>query len=199
MATAPAHVPVFHIRQKVTFAVNRYRVMAAGPDGSEGELLAFAQQKRFKLKEEVTFYADDSRTRALFSFKARNVLDVSSGIDVLDADGRPIGYFKKEFAKSLLRSTWTLAAGGSEARGQERSQLIAVVRRVWKVLPWVGDLPGPFPFHFDFVDTGSGQPVLSSQKRAGLRDRYVVTVPDERLDFRVAAALGVALDALQSR
>jgi hypothetical protein len=29
--------------------------------------------------------------------------------------------------------------------------------------------------------------------------RHAVTVPDPRLDFRVAAAVAVALDALQSR
>jgi hypothetical protein len=30
-------------------------------------------------------------------------------------------------------------------------------------------------------------------------DRYRVSVPDQRVDFRVAASLAVALDALMSR
>ena len=30
-------------------------------------------------------------------------------------------------------------------------------------------------------------------------DRYRVTVPDDRVDFRVAAAVAVGLDALMSR
>ena len=30
-------------------------------------------------------------------------------------------------------------------------------------------------------------------------DRYRVTVPDQRVDFRVAAAIAVGLDALMSR
>jgi hypothetical protein len=41
--------------------------------------------------------------------------------------------------------------------------------------------------------------VLSSERRRSIRDNYTVTVPDARLDFRVAAAMAVALDALQSR
>lgn len=57
----------------------------------------------------------------------------------------------------------------------------------------------PFVFHFDFVDTVSGRPVMSSERRWGIRDRYSVTVPDPRVDFRVAAAMAVALDALQGR
>jgi hypothetical protein len=32
-----------------------------------------------------------------------------------------------------------------------------------------------------------------------IRDRYTVDVPDQRLDFRLAAAMAVALDALQGR
>jgi hypothetical protein len=37
------------------------------------------------------------------------------------------------------------------------------------------------------------------ERKISVRDRYRVSVPDQRLDFRVAAAMTVALDALQSR
>lgn len=40
---------------------------------------------------------------------------------------------------------------------------------------------------------------MSSERKAKIRDYYTVTVPDQRLDFRVAASMAVALDALQSR
>jgi hypothetical protein len=74
-----------------------------------------------------------------------------------------------------------------------------VLRRLWTVIPVVGDIPVPFLFHFDFTDTATGAPVLTSERRRSVRDRYDVTVHDPRLDFRVAAAMAVALDALQSR
>jgi len=57
----------------------------------------------------------------------------------------------------------------------------------------------PFVFHFDFTDTRTGAPVMSSERIPAIRDRYNVTVPDPRIDFRLAAAMAVALDALQSR
>ena len=57
----------------------------------------------------------------------------------------------------------------------------------------------PFlPIHFDYV-TPEGQPLLSIERQASVRDRYTVRVPDPRVDFRVAAALAVAMDALMSR
>ncbi len=196
---APMVVPKFFIRQRITLMVNRYEVLAANPDGSEGQLLAFAEQKRMKLKEEVVFYADASRSRPVFRFKARQRLDVAAQHDVYDEYGTPIGSFSKQFGASLLRSTWNLYAPGLEAVGQERNAFIAVLRRIWTLIPYLGDIWVPFVFHFDFTDTRTGAPVMTSERQIAVRDRYTVTVPDPRLDFRVAACMAVALDALQSR
>jgi uncharacterized protein YxjI len=196
---APMVVPAFIVKQRITVMVNRYELLAVDPHGNEGHLLAFAEQKRMKLKEEVVFFADEAKTRRVFSFKARQTLDVHAQHDVLDEQGVPLGAFSKEFGASLLRSTWKLSVPGLEAIGKERRMSVAVLRRVWDVIPYVGDVWVPFVFHFDFVDTSTGQPVLVSERQKAVRDRYTVTVPDPRLDFRVAASMAVALDALQSR
>jgi hypothetical protein len=196
---APMVVPAFFIRQRITLMVNRYEVVGMNPDGSEGSLLAFAEQKRMKLKEEVVFYADASKSRPVFRFQARQRLDVRAEHDVFDEYGNPLGYFRKQFGTSLLRSTWDLSTPTLNAVGRERRQLIAILRRIWDFIPYIGDVWVPFVFHFDFVDTATGAPVMTSERQKAIRDRYTVTVPDPRLDFRVAAAMAVALDALQSR
>src|SRR3712207_4589936 len=136
--------------------VNRYEVLAANPDGSEGQLIALAEQKRMKLKEEVVFYADESKSRRVFSFKARQRLDVAAQHDVFDEYGMPLGMFSKQFGASLIRSTWDLDTPALSAVGQERRPVIAVLRRVWTLLPYVGDVWVPFVFHFDFVDRATG-------------------------------------------
>jgi uncharacterized protein YxjI len=195
----PMYVPRFFVRQRITMMVNQYELLAANPDGSDGQLLAFAQQKRMAFKEQVTFYADAAKTQPVFSFKARKRLDLGSGYDVFDPAGRPLGEFRKEFGKSLLRSSWRLGGPGLSASGTERNQWVAILRRIWEFVPYLGEVWAPFVFHFDFVDDDTRQPVMSSERRMTLRDRYVVDVPDERLDFRVAAAMAVALDALQAR
>ncbi len=192
-------VPAFFVRQRITVMVNRYEIRAANPDGSEGQLMAFAEQKRMKLKEEVVFFADESKSRAVFWFKARQRLDVHAQHDVYDEQGVALGTFSKQFGASLLRSTWNLSAPGLEAVGRERRPVIAILRRIWDLIPYIGDIWVPFVFHFDFVDQQSGQVVLVSERQKAIRDRYTVTVPDPRLDFRVAASMAVALDALQSR
>ncbi len=162
-----------------------------------------AQQKRMAFKEQVTFYADEARTQPVFGFKARKRIDLAATYDVTDASGTPIGSFRKEFAKSLLRSSWELTAtDGLVASGTERNQTVAIARRLWELVPVVSDLPSPFLFHFDFT-APDGSIVLSSVRRRTLRDRYEVELPTLsngwRLDWRIGAAMAVALDALQSR
>ncbi|CAA9210002.1 MAG: hypothetical protein AVDCRST_MAG83-1022 [uncultured Arthrobacter sp.] len=188
----------FTLVQKLTVLVNRYEIRATDDAGAPGALLAVAQQKRAAFREQVTFYADEGRTTALFSFRARQSLDAGATYDVFDVGGRPIGSFRKDFGKSLLRSTWHLDAKGVKAVGSERSAGVAVARRLWDLTPIADFLPSPFLFHFDFLDT-AGQPVLTSERRRSLGDSYRVTVPGGQVDGRVAAAMAVALDALQAR
>jgi uncharacterized protein YxjI len=197
--TELAKIDGFTVTQKITLMVNRYEIRTALPDGSPGDLLAVAQQKRMAFKEEVTFYTDEKRTRPVFSFKARQRLDLGATYDVRDAAGQPIGWFRKDFGKSLLRSSWHLGTSdGLELFGQERNRNVAIARRLWELLPYIGDLPSPFVFHFDFTD-GNGRILMTSIRKRSLRDRYNVELPGAELDGRVAAAMAVALDALQSR
>ncbi|MFU8947529.1 hypothetical protein ACLRGF_12450 [Mycetocola zhadangensis] len=184
------YAPRFFVKQRITMMVNRYEIIEALPDGSEGRMFAVAQQKRLAMKEQVTFYSDDSKTQPLFGFRARQMMDLASVYDVTAADGTVLGSFQKDFGASLLRSSFHLNGPGLEAYGQERNAAIAIVRRFVDL---------PLAFHFDFTDRATGAPVLTSERQFSLRDRYTVTVPDQRVDFRLAASLAVGLDALMAR
>jgi uncharacterized protein YxjI len=187
---APQHLDRFFIKQRITMMVNRYEIREANPDGSEGRVIAVAQQKRLAFKEQVTFYADEARSQAVFSFKARQALDLAAVYDVMDGAGQQLGWFQKDFGASLLRSSFHLGGPGIQAYGQERNQIVAIIRRFVDL---------PLAFHFDFTDKRSGDVVMSSERQFSLRDRYTVTVPDPRLDFRLAAAMAVGLDVLLQR
>jgi uncharacterized protein YxjI len=179
------------VKQRVRLMVNQYEICAAAPDGTPGQLLAFAQQKRMAFKEQVTLYSDDTKQQPVLSFKARQVLDLRATYDVMDAGGNTIGNFRKDWKQSLLRSTWHLEQPGlGVAVGQERSLPVAIVRRFIDSLSWL-------PYHFEF--TLNGQPGFTVEKKWGLRDRYVVTIHQQQIDRRLVIAMAVALDALQGR
>ena len=188
--TAEMYQPTFYVQQRFAMTTNRYALYAANPDGSFGALMGVAQQKRMAFKEEVTFYADESKSRKVFGFKARARLDLNAGYDITDESGQQIGFFRKVFGASLLRSTFQIEGAGFAGTGQERSQFVALVRRFTDI---------PFlPIHFDYV-AADGTPLLGIERQASVRDKYTVHVPDPRVDFRVAAAVAVAMDALMSR
>ncbi len=184
------YLPTFFVKQRFAMTINRYELYAANPDGSLGQLMGLAEQKRFAFKEQVTFFSDDTKTRPVFAFKARRAIDLNAGYDITDESGEQIGFFRKDFGASLLRSTFHVEGPGYAGTGQERSMAVALIRRFTDI---------PFlPIHFDFV-SAAGEPLLGVERQASVRDKYTVHVPDERVDFRVAAAVAVGLDALMSR
>ena len=177
------------VRQRITLMVNRYEVTATSLTGSPGTVVAFAEQKRMALKEQVTLYTDTTKSNVLAKFKARQVIDLGATYDVTDASGSSIGLFRKDFARSLLRTTWHLEQPSlGTITGQERSVPVALLRRF---------VAGFLPYHFDFVRNGTT--AFSVTKKWGIRDTYVVTVNDDQVDRRLAIAMAVALDALQDR
>lgn len=188
----------FHMHQKITMMVNRYQIFADDGSGQPGSLVAFAEQKRMTFKEHVTLYTDESKQFVLATFKARKVIDLASAYDVATAEGHTIGMFGKKFGKSLLRSTWQLDQPGRQPiTVTETSMAMALFRRVWDFIPWIGDFPFPMKYHFDFIL--DDHKIGTVQKKTRFRDHYLVEVDDPALDRRLLLAHAVALDALQSR
>lgn len=200
--------PRLYIEQKITAFVNKYKVFGADESGRQSSLVALAQQKRLAFKEKVTFYTDEQKTAVAYSFRAEKVLDVHGRYFVEDANGECIGMFKKEFKQSLLNSTWkVMDKDGNELfTVAESSTALALFRRFSGWVPVVGDLIELvtmfLKYHFVFTRPGSDEVVGRYQKTTLLRDRYTLSMTDEAYvstDWRVLAAMGVALDALQSR
>ncbi|HVF10074.1 MAG TPA: hypothetical protein VNA16_04685, partial [Abditibacteriaceae bacterium] len=54
-------------------------------DDPNGQVLLYANQKAFKLKEDIRLYTGEDMTTEVLLIKARNVLDISATYDVTDA------------------------------------------------------------------------------------------------------------------
>lgn len=192
------------VQQKFAPIANVYRVSTLGPDGrSPGELVAFVKQKRMRIREQIDFFADEAQTVPLLRLQARKVFEFRGMTDVLIPTGQVIGSLKKNFGKSLLRSSWTVLdpGGNPVATAQESSVFIAVARRIWGAIPYLGDIPFFLPFHFD-IHAPDGRQIGRYTRVAAIRDRYVLDLsgdPQRWFDRRVAMAFTVALDALQDR
>ena len=200
--------PRLFIEQKITPFANQYKIFGANETGEQAGVTAFAQQKRLAFKEKVTFYTDEQKTATAFTFRAEKVFDVHGRYIVEDENGAVIGMFKKEFKQSLINSTWkVLDPQGNELfTVSESSTALALFRRYSGWIPVVGDIIELvtlfLKYHFVFTKSGSEEVTGRYEKTTLFRDHYTLSMTDEAhamCDWRLLAAMGVGLDALQSR
>ena len=75
-------------------------------DESKNKLLFFVKQKAFKLKEDITVYADESKSKELLKIKARSVIDFSAIYDVVDVTtNETLGSLRRKGFKSILKDS----------------------------------------------------------------------------------------------
>ena len=184
----------FVVDQLIRPIANLYRIQAAG------QPVAFVRQKKLAIKEDIRFFGDESETTELFRIKARSVMEFGGRYDVTTPGGERIGVLEKVFGQSLLRSTWRVLGADEQelAVAKERSQFWAIVRRVIDAVPF-GDF---IPIVFHFTIDKDGRHLGDFNRRIGVRDTYDLDLSgdtERTIDRRLAIALAVALDALQSR
>ena len=191
--TTPAPAYALELRQRFTPLQNRYDLVGVEASGRE-TVLGYAEQKRFSLKEKVTFWSGADRSQVVFTIGARNVFDIAGTYDVAAADGTVLATIAKDVMSSFTRSTYTVDVGGRRLVGKERGAVKAIMRRVVEVF---SDIPWFFPIHFDFVSNDGL--AMTIERQLKLRDVYRISISDGTLDWRVAGALAVTIDAFMNR
>jgi uncharacterized protein YxjI len=189
----------FVLVQKFTMVINRYQFLLA----DDQPPFCFVEQARFKFKEDIRFFTDESKSVELLRIKARQRFDPRATYDITGADGTKIGEIKKVFGASLIRSTYEISSSTATVQAQEKSLMVALFRRLVDFVPYIGDFSDwlPIPYHFDFIR--DGQVIGTHKRRIGkFRDTYDIDVsgdPERSFDRRLVLAVAVGMDALQAR
>jgi uncharacterized protein YxjI len=192
----PNEHDLFVLSQRWAPVINRYEFTLPTEDGEPVQPVCFVEQKRFKFKEDIRFFADDT---------ARQRFDPAARYDITGAQGVKIGELQKVFGASLLRSTYKLydPSGEETAKATEKSLLVAVFRRLVGFIPFVEYVADwvPIPYHFVFK---RGDQVLAANHRRAWKFRDTDTIdltgdPGRTLDRRLVLATAVGMDALQAR
>lgn len=195
----------FLLRQRIKLVINQYEFFLPAADGSPGDRICFVEQKRFKFKEDIRFYTDESKSQELLRIKARQRFDPRATYDVTDDLGAKIGEIQKVFGASLLRSTYRMcdASGDEVAITTEKSLPIALLRRLVGFIPYVDNVADwlPIPYHFVFKQ---GDRIIGENTRQMFKIRDVYTIDmsadgERVLDRRLVLAIAVGMDALQAR
>lgn len=162
-------------------------------------LVAYSEQKAFKLKEDIRIYADEAKTRELLCINARQIMDFSAAYDVTDSTtGQRIGALRRKGVQSMLRDEWHVLDASDQVIGVliEDSMGMALVRRL---------LTNLVPQRYDLFMPDA----VSGMKVANLDQDFNPFVyrlaldfsmdPEGRLDRRLGVAAAVLLAAVEGR
>jgi uncharacterized protein YxjI len=147
-----------------------------------GRQVAYVRKQKFKLKENVGVYSDESQSSLLFRMKADRMVDFSARYAISGPDGHPIGAVGRRGMKSLWRSAYVLDdAYGTEAGSiREENPWTKVLDGVSESLP-LGDALGGLFFNPAYLAELYGRDVLRVQKqRSVLESSFRI---DKRADF----------------
>jgi uncharacterized protein YxjI len=157
--------------------------------------LGTIEQARMKLREEVKCTLADG-SGLWFTIKARSAIELAATYDIADGTGAPLGTMTKDFGASLGRSTYHVETPTGKWTVTETSKVQAIVRRV------VGlaiDIPWLLRVQFSILNGEGNQIGHVNRANMKIKDTYEIRVDDDSLDMRVAAAIGVAVDAFMNR
>ena len=195
----------FVLKQRLKLVINQYEFSLPQGEEDDGEAFCFVEQARFKFKEDIRFFTDDSKTTELLRILARQRFDPRARYDIVLADGTKLGEIQKVFGKSLLRSTYTLfdSSGEEVATAREVSLGKALFRRVLGFIPYVDSVADWLPIAYDFEFLRGEERIgLNRRRRFKFVDVYDIDFSadtEHTLDRRLALAAVVGMDALQAR
>jgi hypothetical protein len=129
-------------------------------------LIAYVRQKIFALKEAVTVFADEQRTRPLFTIQADRIIDWSARYHFTSAQGQKLGAVKRRGMRSLWKATYDIMDGDNPLMIiQEENPWVKMADGLLSEIPILGMFSGYF-FHPTYLVTrGDNSPVMRMTKQ----------------------------------
>ena len=160
-----------------------FKIIAIAPQISVrdagGALVLYVKQKAFKLKEDVTIYADEAQSKPVYRIAADRIIDWNARYEITTAAGEKLGAVKRQGMKSLWKSQYdvTDARGANVFTVREANPWTKVFDHLLGEVPVLGMLTG-YLFHPAYVVARpNGTPMFRVTKRAALFEgKYQVTV-----------------------
>ena len=155
----------------------------------------FCEQKRFKIKEDIRIYSDESKSHEWLKIKQKQLIDAWGGYDIIDSESAEhIGTVRRKFWASVLRTRWHLldAAGNEVGILIEDSMGYALARRLL-----LGILL-PKKFH---IEIGEGAEFVTMRQMFNpfIKKMVVNIPPNHPLDRRFIAGLAIVIAAIDGR
>ena len=184
----------------------RFKTFAVSPQiavtDARGQLVLYARQKAFKLKESITVFGDAAQTRPLYRIDADRVLDFGARYTVTDAaTGETVGTVRRQGMRSIWRAHYDLERNGAPVLAvREENPWLKVADQLVGEIPLLGLVSG-YVLHpaYRVTRATSDAPLLRMRKEPSLLEsRYSIKPlgPAASDDDQRLAVLGLVMIVL---
>jgi uncharacterized protein YxjI len=148
-----------------------------------GRLISYAKQRAFRLKEDVTIYADEAQTQPLFHIKANQIFDIGATYSISTADGRAIGALRQRGMRTLWSATYDILDDNGSAVGliHEQDPWVKVLDGLIGGIPFLGFVVQQWINPTYLIDGSDGTTLLRMRKRPSLIERRFLVEQDAPL------------------
>lgn len=163
-----------------------------------GAIVLYADQKAFKLKEDIRVYSGEDKQTEVLRIAARKIMDFSAAYDVYDsASNVKLGALRRKGMKSIVRDEWQILDAQDREIGlvQEDSTVLALLRRFVDLISLL--VPQKYTLTVNNQNVGTMARVFNPFSSKIDVDFSADT--SGLLDRRVALAMGVLLCAIEGK
>lgn len=166
-----------------------FKILALTPQiavtDAGGNLVFYVKLKMFKLKEQVTIFSDEEKTRPLYHINADRVIDFSARYHFTDIHGTNLGSVKREGMRSIWKAHYDIFDGDQVVMSiREEKPWVKVADGCIGQIPIIGLISG-FIFHPTYlVSRGDGSIVMRLEKQPSFFESKFIVRKDLELDER---------------
>lgn len=146
-------------------------------------LIGFVRPKRFKLKEDISVFADENQTRILFNIKADRIIDFSARYNFMDSGGNFLGSIKRQGMRSLWKTHYHISDAGDRQilEIHEENAWIKIVDSLVGEIPILGMFTGYVFNPAYIVSRMDNTPIVRLQKQPALFEGKFQAVTEAQL------------------
>jgi hypothetical protein len=152
-----------------------------------GQLVSYVKQRAFRLREDVTIFADEEQTQAVYHIKANKIIDIGATYSITSADGRPLGAVRQRGMRTFWKATYDILDEAGSAIGliHEQDAWVKVIDGLIGEIPLVGFVIQQWINPTYLIDGTDGVTLLRLRKRPSLIERRFLLEQDSPLPSRL--------------
>ena len=152
-----------------------------------GQLVGYVKQRAFRLKEDVTIFADEAQVQPVYHIKADRMIDIGATYSISTADGRALGALRQRGMRTLWKATYDILDDAGSAVGliHEQDAWVKVVDVLVGAIPFVGFVIQQWVNPTYLVDGADAVTVLRMRKRPSLIERRFIVEQEAPLPPRL--------------